>query len=86
MNDSLPTETPHPAEQPAEKASATQALLKRLSARGLTQSEICRRTDIPQPRLSRWMNGEVAQGADDALKLKQLEDGLIEADQAAETK
>lgn len=57
--------------------SPTQALIKRLRARGLTQSEIARRSQIPQPRLSRWENGEVAAGADDALRLLQLESELV---------
>lgn len=56
--------------------SPTQALIKRLRARGLSQSEIARRSQIPQPRLSRWENGEVAAGADDALRLLQLESEL----------
>lgn len=52
--------------------SATVELLKRLRAAGLSQSEISRRTGIPQPRLSRWVNGEAPRGADDALKLSEL--------------
>ena len=39
---------------------------------GLSQSEIARQTGIPQPRLSRWESGDVAAGADDALKLMEL--------------
>ena len=39
---------------------------------GLSQSEIARRTGIPQPRISRWEAGDVAAGADDALKLMEL--------------
>ena len=39
---------------------------------GLSQSEIARRTGIPQPRISRWESGDVAAGADDALKLMEL--------------
>jgi transcriptional regulator with XRE-family HTH domain len=62
------------ATEPAE--SPTQALLKRLRGRGLSQSEISRRTSIPQPRLSRWESGDVATGADDALKLQALEQEL----------
>lgn len=56
--------------------SPTQALIKRLRALGLSQSEIARRSRIPQPRLSRWENGEVAAGADDALRLLALEADL----------
>lgn len=59
----------------------TQALIKRIRAFGLTQSEIARRTNIPQPRLSRWENGEVANGADDALTLQALADELDSAHQ-----
>lgn len=39
---------------------------------GLSQAEISRRTGIPQPRISRWESGDVAAGADDALKILQL--------------
>ena len=49
-------------------------LIKRLRAApcGLSQSEISRKTGIPQPRVSRWESGDVATGADDALKLVDL--------------
>lgn len=39
---------------------------------GLSQTEIAKRTGIPQPRLSRWESGDVPAGADDALRLKAL--------------
>jgi transcriptional regulator with XRE-family HTH domain len=66
-----------PTSQATDQAeSPTQALIKRLRGRGLTQSEISRRTAIPQPRLSRWESGDVATGADDALKLQALEQEL----------
>lgn len=52
--------------------SETTNLIKRLTEAGLSQSEISRRTGIPQPRLSRWENGEAPVGADDALKLFRL--------------
>lgn len=38
----------------------------------LSQSEIARRTGIQQSKLSRWEAGEVAAGAEDALKLVAL--------------
>ena len=38
----------------------------------LSQSEISRKTGIPQPRISRWESGDVAAGADDALLLLDL--------------
>ena len=38
----------------------------------LSQSEIARRTGISQSKLSRWESGEIAAGADDALKLLAL--------------
>lgn len=41
-------------------------------AEGLKQTEISQKTGIPQPRISRWAAGEVAAGADDALKLQAL--------------
>ncbi len=52
--------------------SATQALIKRLMEFGLKQTEISEKTAIPQPRISRWAAGDVAAGADDALKLQAL--------------
>lgn len=47
------------------------ALINRLTSApySLSQSEIFRRTEIPQPRLSRWASGYVPTGADDVLKL-----------------
>ena len=47
------------------------ALIKRLRSApvNLSQSEISRRTGIPQPRVSRWESGDVAAGADDAIRL-----------------
>jgi len=47
-------------------------LIKRIRASGMTQSEISRRTGIPQPRLSRWEAGSPSAGANDALKLAEL--------------
>lgn len=60
----------------ASMSSPTQALIKRLTDRGLSQLEIERRTKIPQPRLSRWANGEVPDAADDVFKLQALESQL----------
>jgi len=51
--------------------SAQDALLA-LRASGLTQTEIAKRTGIPQPRLSRWEGGAVPPSADDGLKLVRL--------------
>ncbi len=56
--------------------TATVDLLRALLARGISQSEIRRRTGIPQPRLSKWAAGKAPSGADDALKLKSLSDEL----------
>ena len=53
--------------------SETTELIKRLRQRGLSQTEISRRTGIPQPRLSRWENGDVPDAADDALRLRELD-------------
>lgn len=39
---------------------------------GLSQTEIASRLKIPQPRISRWENGEVPTAADDALALSRL--------------
>ena len=63
------------------------ALIRRLQAEPskLSQSEISRRTGIPQPRISRWGAGEVAAGADDALKLVALAKEMgVEEEPAAE--
>ena len=54
--------------------NSTKKLIKRLRKHNMTQSEIARRTRIPQPRLSRWENGVVPDAADDALKLAALLD------------
>lgn len=62
--------------------SETTDILQRLKAAGLSQSEIARQTGIPQPRLSRWQNGETPDAADDALKLAALI-GRVEAEKAA---
>ncbi len=51
-------------------------LIKKLRSRGLTQVEIAAQTGIPQPRLSRWEAGNAPAGADDALKLAELEKKL----------
>lgn len=60
-----------------QETSPAQALLKRLRGKHkLTQTEIARRTGIPQPTLSRWENDGVADAADDALKLAELEAAL----------
>lgn len=60
--------------------SETTDLIKRLRERGLSQSDISRRTGILQPRLSRWEGGDTPAGADDALKLAALERELLGAD------
>lgn len=52
--------------------SATTDIIKALRAAKLSQTEIARRTGIPQPRLSRWESGETPDAADDALKLHAL--------------
>ncbi len=49
----------------------TTEIIKGLRRR-MSQSEIARRTNMPQPRLSRWESGDVPAGADDALKLFDL--------------
>ena len=58
---------------------STNDILKSLRESGLSQSEIARRTGIPQPRISRWERGAPPVGADDALKLAQLWRELSEA-------
>lgn len=54
-------------------------ILRGLRAAGLSQSEIARRTGIPQPRLSRWAAGDVPASADDALELQRLQQSLATA-------
>lgn len=61
----------------------TSQTLNELSCAGLSQMEISRRTGIPQPRLSRWLKGDVPAGADDALKLAALL-RAVEADTSSE--
>lgn len=62
--------------------SAATELVRALRALGLSQSEIARRTNIPQPRLSRWQAGEAPASADDALKLQALHAELTGAEGA----
>lgn len=50
---------------------------------GLSQMEIERRTGISQSRISRWENGDVAAGADDALKLVDLHTDIMRNRQPA---
>ncbi|ASC63622.1 transcriptional regulator [Achromobacter denitrificans] len=59
-------------------------LIKRIRASGMTQSEISRRTGIPQPRLSRWEAGAPSAGANDALKLAELARSLAVVPEATE--
>lgn len=54
----------------------TRTILQSIRATGLSQTEISRRTGIPQPRLSRWEGGAVPDAADDALKLVSLAQDL----------
>lgn len=50
------------------------ALIKRLRKSGLSQSEIARRTNIPQPRLSRWERGmSIPPSFDDLAELLKLD-------------
>lgn len=72
--------TPTTADVPT---SATQAILKRLRSRKLSQSEISRLTGISQPQLSRWEAGEVPKGADGALALQKLDEELTAQDKGA---
>jgi len=53
----------------------------RSSPFSLSQMEIERRTGISQSRISRWENGDVAAGADDALKLVALYESILLAPQ-----
>jgi transcriptional regulator with XRE-family HTH domain len=57
--------------------TTTTELLLAIRATGLTQTEISKRTGIPQPRISRWENGAAPDSADDALKLQQLHRELV---------
>jgi transcriptional regulator with XRE-family HTH domain len=63
--------------------TTTTELLRRLRRSGLSQTEIARRTGIPQPRLSRWERGPTPAGADDALKLAALHATVFGAAEAA---
>ena len=46
--------------------------IRRLRMAGLTQSEIARRTGIPQPRISQWEAGETPASESDAIRLIEL--------------
>ena len=52
--------------------SATTDLIRALRRTGLSQSEIARRSGIPQPRISRWEAGGAPAAADDGLRLREL--------------
>lgn len=60
--------------------SETSLLVKALRQSGLSQSEIHRRTGIPQPRLSRWEAGGAPASADGVLKLQRLLTEVAAAD------
>lgn len=62
--------------------STINEILARLQ-KTLSQSEISRKTGIPQPKLSRWGSGSAAAGADDALKLLTLDQQVTAELQAA---
>lgn len=65
--------------------STTTILIKRLrDVHKLSQTEIARRTGIPQPRLSRWEAGDTPVGADDALRLQKLLSDLDGQHEAAQ--
>jgi predicted XRE-type DNA-binding protein len=59
------------------------SILERLQAAGLSQSEISRRTKIPQPRLSKWASGNVPKAASDAVLLARLADEVAPVDEGA---
>ncbi|HRO60258.1 MAG TPA: helix-turn-helix transcriptional regulator, partial [Burkholderiaceae bacterium] len=61
----------------------TTELIRKLRAAGFSQTEISRRTGIPQPRLSRWESGDVPASADDALLLAQFASSAIPPDPEA---
>lgn len=52
--------------------SQTTDLIRQLRQLPMSQSEISRRTGIPQPRISKWEADGAPQSADDALKLEGL--------------
>jgi transcriptional regulator with XRE-family HTH domain len=55
-----------------------QTVIRQLRA-SLSQSEIARRTGIAQSKISRWEAGKIAAGAEEALKLVDLERRLRKA-------
>ena len=58
-------------------SATTELILALRNTAQLSQSEIARRTGIPQSRISRWQAGETPDSADDALKLYALHAELI---------
>lgn len=54
------------------------AVIRRLIEGGLTQTEISKRTGIPQPRLSRWVTNGAPVAAVDAVRLIVLEKEVTE--------
>lgn len=61
-------------------------LVQMLRAAGLSQSEIARRTGVPQHKISRWQAGNAPAGADDALKLLDLAKRIRARRRAADRK
>lgn len=58
-------------------------IIKRLRAAGLSQTEIARRTGIPQPRISKWESGAVPGSAEDVLGLARLAEQIASEAKAA---
>lgn len=61
-------------------------LVQMLRDAGLSQSEIARRTGVPQHKISRWQAGNAPAGADDALKLLYLAKRIRARRRAADRK
>lgn len=57
----------------------TQSIILELRKRGLTQTEIAKKTGIPQPRICRWEAGDVPKSVDDAFALNRLLDKVKKA-------
>jgi DNA-binding transcriptional regulator YiaG len=54
-------------------STSTQSIIKELRADfAMSQTEIAAAIKAPQPRISRWENGDIPPAADDALALLNL--------------
>lgn len=65
----------HEQDESSPDGLVSKLIQRLMTHHGLTQGAISRLTDIPQPRISRWLI-EGNKSADDALKLQELDHSM----------